>query len=146
VDYHEHVRIIYCKHKYSGHEKQSGLCCGAKNNKKEIGTMSENKEINKSMEKMDGAEIEQVAGGNDGCYGYNWVYGTVHDVVHYDASSCLTLRNCPNGDVMYTNAGKPMGWQNGESILVLPSSRQGNWIQAQWNGVIGWTNANYVWY
>ena len=98
------------------------------------------------MNKINNEELDQVAGGNDGMGSNRWVYGTVHDVVHYDASSCLTLRNAPDGAVMYTNAGKPMGWQNGESALVLPSSRQGNWIQAQWNGIIGWTNANYVWY
>ena len=100
-----------------------------------------------NLEKMNDQNLEQINGGNDGMGYYgSWVYGTVHDVIHYDASSCLTLRNCPNGDVMYTPAGQPMGWQNGDSILVLPSSRQGNWIQAQYGNTIGWTNANYVWY
>ena len=102
--------------------------------------MSENK-----MEKINAAEVENVSGGNGNGSVY-WVYGTVHDVVHYDASSCLTLRNIPGGDVMYTAAGKPMGWQNGDQILVNPASRQGNWVQAQYGSVIGWTNANYVWY
>ena len=90
--------------------------------------------------------LEEVVGGNDGMPSGSWVYGTVHDVVHYDSSSCLTLRNAPDGDVMYTYSGKPMGWQNGESALVQPSSRTGKWIKANWNGNIGWTNANYVWY
>ena len=91
-------------------------------------------------------DLESVVGGNDGMPSSGWVYGRVHDVVHYDASSCLTLRNVPNGDVMYTAAGKPMGWQNGDAALVQPSSRKGDWIRANWNGNIGWTNANYVWY
>ena len=98
------------------------------------------------IKKINSEELEQVTGGNDGMVSGGWVYGTVHGVVHYDASSCLTLRNVPDGDVMYTEAGKPMGWQNGDAALVQPSSRQGNWIRAQWNGVTGWTNANYVWY
>ena len=90
--------------------------------------------------------LNGVTGGNDGLPSGSWVYGTVHGVVHYDSSSCLTLRNAPGGDVMYTDSGRPMGWQNGESAMVKPSSRNGDWIQAQWNGVLGWTNANYVWY
>ena len=95
------------------------------------------------MNKMNSENLDNVAGGNSG-NGGDWVYGTVHGVVHYDSSSCLTLRNAPDGAVMFTNAGKPMGWQNGDSALVQPSSRQGNWVRAQWNGNYGWTNANYV--
>ena len=103
--------------------------------------MSENK-----MEKINATDIENVSGGVNGCNYVSWVPGTVHDVVHYDASSCLTLRNIPGGDVMYTDAGRPMGWQNGDTVLVNPASRQGNWVQAKYGSVIGWTNANYVWY
>ena len=99
-----------------------------------------------SNEKLNAEELKNVAGGNDGMYNDGWVYGTVHGVQHIDASSCLTLRDAPGGAVMYTEAGKPMGWQNGESALVQPSSRTGDWIRACWNGVYGWTNANYVYY
>ena len=116
---------------------------GQMKDKKGEKTMSE-------MEKMNVENLEEVTGGNDYGYGYgnNWVYGTVHGVVDYGpgTGSCLTLRDCPNGNVMYTNAGKPMGWQNGESILVCPGSRQGNWIQAKYGNTIGWSNANYIWY
>ena len=97
------------------------------------------------MKKLDNENLENVTGGYDE-WGTDWVYGTVHGVVAYDASSCLTLRDSPNGGVRYTDAGTPMGWQNGESILVQPSSRWGDWIMAQWNGYLGWTNANYVYY
>ena len=89
-------------------------------------------------------ELENISGGQDLLGG--WIYGTAHDIVHYDSSSCLTLRNAPDGDVMYRADGKPMGWQNGESVLVLPSSRTGNWIRANYCGNFGWTNANYIWY
>ena len=106
--------------------------------------MSENKNL-ETLNKVDASDLENVSGGL-GCNYGGWVYGTVHDVVYYDSSSCLTLRSYPGGDVMYTNAGQPMGWQNGESILVQPASRQGDWVKAQYGSVIGWTNANYVWY
>ena len=72
--------------------------------------------------------LNNVTGGNDGLPSGSWVYGTVHGVVHYDSSSCLTLRNAPGGDVMYTDSGRPMGWQNGESAMVKPSSRNDDWI------------------
>ena len=49
--------------------------------------------------------LNNVTGGNDELPSGSWVYGTVHGVVHYDSSSCLTLRNAPCGDVMYTDTG-----------------------------------------
>ena len=94
------------------------------------------------MNKVNAEDLEQVTGGYSGSG--DWVYGVVHGVIHYDASSCLTLRNAPDGAVMYTDAGKPLGWQNGDVALIQPSSRQGNWVRAQINGVTGWTNINYV--
>ena len=95
------------------------------------------------MNKINNEELDQVTGGGSG-NGGGWVYGTVFGVVHYDASSCLTLRNAPDGAVQYTNSGRPMGWQNGEAIPVRPASRQGSWIQASYNGTIGWVNAKFV--
>ena len=56
------------------------------------------------------------------------------------------IENIAGGNVKYTNAGRPMGWQNGECALIQPCSRQGDWVMAQWNGAIGWTNANYLYY
>ena len=103
--------------------------------------------MSENLNKVENLEnLENVSGGCDGCGDGNWCYATVHGVVHYDSSSCLTLRDCPNGSVMYTNAGRPMGWQNGECALIQPASRSGNWVKANWNGCIGWTNANYLWY
>ena len=98
------------------------------------------------MENIDLENLEGVAGGNDGLPSGNWAYGTVHGVVAYDSTACLTLRDAPGGNVMYTSAGKAMGWQNDDSIPVLPSSRNGDWIKAKYGTVVGWTNANYVWY
>ena len=103
------------------------------------------------MNKVNIEELGQAAGGNDGLgsgVGGGWVNGTVHGVQVYDndPSSCLTLRNAPNGEVLYNNAGKPLGWKNGDSIPVFPQSRQGNWIKAKKGNVTGWTNTNYVWY
>ena len=96
--------------------------------------------------KINGQELENVTGGNDGLVNGSWVYGTVHGVIHYDSTACLTLRNAPDGAVMYTDAGKAMGWQNGDTIAVQPSSRTGNWIRANYGGCFGWVNTNYVYY
>ncbi len=96
--------------------------------------------------KVNEKDLESVVGGNGGGFSGSWVYGTVHDVIHYDSASCLPLLNAPDGDVMYTASGRPMGWQNGENAYVQPSSRTGRWIKADWNGTIGWTNANNIWY
>ena len=103
--------------------------------------------MSENMNKINEENLESVSGGCEDCGNSgNWIYATVHGVVHYDSSSCLTLRDCPNGNVMYTDAGRPMGWQNGDCALIQPSSRQGNWVRANWNGCIGWTNANYLYY
>ena len=91
-------------------------------------------------------ELKNAAGGHDGSERSGYTYGTVHDVVHYDASSCLTLRDAPDGNVLYTDAGKPVGWQNGDSIQVAPGSKNGHWIKAVKGRFVGWVNSNYVWY
>ena len=100
------------------------------------------------MNKINNEELEKVTGGNDGMPsgGGDWTWGTVHDVVHYDSSSCLTLRDAPDGNVMYYDSGKPIGWQNGDSASVLLGSEQGSWVRARKDGYYGWTNRNYVWY
>ena len=49
--------------------------------------------------------LENVTGGNDGTKRIGFTYRTVHDVVHYDASSFMTMRDAPDGNVLYTNAG-----------------------------------------
>ena len=96
------------------------------------------------IEKLNLEETENVAGGNDGMG--RWVYGTVHGVVHYDSTSCLTLRDAPGGNVQFDTSGTAYGWQNGQSIRVLPASRQGDWIKASMGDMVGWVNANYVYY
>ena len=98
------------------------------------------------MNKINNEELVNVTGGNDGSERIGFTYGTVHDVVHYDASSCLTLRDAPDGNVLYTDAGKPVGWQNGDSIQVQPGSRTGHWIKAAKGNFVGWVNTNFVWY
>ena len=98
------------------------------------------------MNKINNEELVNVAGGNDGIERIGFTYGTVHDVVHYDSSSCLTLRDAPDGNVIFTDAGKPVGWQNGDSIQVQPSSRNGHWIKAVKGNFVGWVNTNFVWY
>ena len=57
------------------------------------------------MEKMN--NLENVTGGNDGTERLGFTYGTVHDVVHYDASSCLTLRDTPEGNDLIPMPKKP---------------------------------------
>ena len=87
--------------------------------------------------------LESVAGGNDGydrihdlsCF----IQRTVCNVVHYDSTSCLTLRKSPNGEIIYG-----CGWQNGDSILVHGSYSEGNWLFAYQNGKFGYVNGNYV--
>ena len=58
---------------------------------------------------------------------------------NYDITSCLTLRKSPNGEIIYG-----CGWQNGDSILVHGSYREGNWLFAYQNGKFGYVNGNYV--
>ena len=99
--------------------------------------------MSENMKNLNEENLESVAGGNDGMY---CVYGTVHDVVAYDSTACLTFRDAPNGNVMFDNSGTAYGWQNGQQILVYPDSRQGSWIKARMGDMIGWVNANYVWY
>jgi len=75
------------------------------------------------------------------------VYGTVHDIIHLDETSCLPLSNSPEGNILYGEDGRPLGWKNGELIFIHPTSRKGNWIMATYDHkVIGWVNAKYVWY
>ena len=96
------------------------------------------------LNKVDNFEnLESVAGGNNGydrihdlsCF----IQRTVCNVVHYDSTSCLTLRKSPNGEIIYG-----CGWQNGDSILVHGSYREGNWLFAYQNGKFGYVNGNYV--
>ena len=57
------------------------------------------------MEEM--KNLENVTGGNDGSERIGFTYGTVHDVVHYDASSRLTLRDAPDGNDLIPMPKKP---------------------------------------
>ena len=95
------------------------------------------------FDKINEQELDNAAGGNSGT---DWVHElsyfivrTVHGVVHYDASSCLTMRKSPNGEVIYG-----YGWQNGDSILVHGQINEGGWLFAYQNGVYGYVNGNYV--
>ena len=99
--------------------------------------------IKKVGKPLDEENLKAVSGGLGDCgsNGLGWIYGTVHDV-----DLCLTLRSSPGGDVMCLSTGQTIDWHNGQSILVQPCSRMGNWIRADWNGTNGWVNANYVWY
>ena len=83
--------------------------------------MSENMKVNEM-------NLEEVTGGHDGSERYGYTYGTVHDVVMYDSTACLTLRDAPDGNVIFTDAGRAVGWQNGDSIQQnrkLDHGRQG---------------------
>ena len=96
--------------------------------------------------KVDEMNLEEVTGGHDGSERYGYTNGTVHDVVMHDATACLTLRDAPNGYVIFTDAGRAVGWHNGDSIQVMPSSRTGSWIKAAKGRFRGWVDARYVWY
>ena len=96
------------------------------------------------FEKINEMELENAAGGNDsGTDWYhdlnNFVQRRVHGVVHYDSSSCLTLRREPNGSIIYG-----YGWQNGDTILVHKSFNENGWLFAYKNGKYGYVNGNYV--
>ena len=97
--------------------------------------MSELKNVNNE-------NLETVAGGSDydrihdlSCF----ITRTVCNVVHYDSTSCLTLRRSPNGEIIYG-----VGWQNGDPILVHGSYREGKWLFAYKNGKFGYVNGDYV--
>ena len=102
-------------------------------------------EKNFEMNEMNEQALENTAGGNDGGYDYvhdlsRFIVRHVHGVVHYDSTSCLTMRKSPNGEVIYG-----YGWQNGDEILVHGSYKEGGWLFAYQRGKYGDVNPNYVW-
>ena len=59
------------------------------------------------MNKINNEELVNVAGGNDGSERIGFTHGTVHDGVHYDASSCLTPRDALDGNALIPMPKKP---------------------------------------
>lgn len=94
------------------------------------------------INKVENENLEEVAGGS-GCDSVHdlsrFIQRTVCNVVHYDSTSCLTLRKTPNGEIIYG-----VGWQNGDPILVHGSYSEGCWLFAYKNGIYGYVNGNYV--
>ena len=78
------------------------------------------------INKVENENLEEVAGGS-GCDSVHdlsrFIQRTVCNVVHYDSTSCLTLRKTPNGEIIYG-----VGWQNGDPILVHGSYSEGCWL------------------
>ena len=109
--------------------------------------------VEEAFELSDDA-METVAGGkgtpmgNDPAdkyhYKKNFVTRKVKGVVRYDASAELTLRDKPNGKVLYG-----YGWQNGETILInkYKSTWRGNWVfvySKKNGGAFGYVNKDYI--
>ncbi len=93
----------------------------------------EKKELNEN-------ELEEVAGGAGYDYIHdlkNFVWKTVCNVIHYDDTACLTLREEPGGTIIYG-----IGWQNGDAIRVHREYRSQGWYFAYKNGVYGYVNPN----
>ena len=93
-------------------------------------------------EKLNKENLENVTGGAGYDYIHDlgrFVYRTVCNVVHYDSTSCLTLRREPDGEIIPN-----VGWQNGDSILVHGSYSEGKWLFAYINGIFGYVNGDYV--
>jgi len=99
-------------------------------------------------EKMNLEQLNEVAGGNDGMNRNDSIHNlanfelrTVCNVIHYDASACLTLRRSPNGEQIPN-----VGWQNGERILIHRSYREDGWFFAfdRKSGLYGYVNPNNI--
>lgn len=92
-------------------------------------------------------ELEQVSGGNDGLGSdsihnlKNFMTKTVCNVIHYDSTSCLTLRRTPNGEII-----PGVGWQNGDKILIHKSYYEQRWPFAydKKTGKYGFVNPNNI--
>ena len=89
--------------------------------------------------------LENVAGGSSKNQDYihdlsRFIVRHVHGVIHYDKTSCLTMRKAPDGEIMYG-----YGRQNGDEILVHGSYKEAGWLFAYQKGKYGYVNANYVW-
>ena len=100
-------------------------------------------EKNFEMNEINEQALEETAGGSKN-YDYihdlsRFIVRHVHGVVHYDSTSCLTMRKSPNGEVIYG-----YGWQNGDEILVHGSYTEGGWLFAYQRGKYGYVNPNYV--
>jgi diadenosine tetraphosphatase ApaH/serine/threonine PP2A family protein phosphatase len=81
-------------------------------------------------EKLNLEELEEAAGGAKKKVDYihdlnNFVARKVCNVIHYDATACLTLRRTPDGAII-----PGVGWQNDEMILVHKEYREGGWYFA----------------
>lgn len=77
-------------------------------------------------------------------YRGNFIKKHVCNVKKYDASSELTLRMSPNGQVLYG-----YGWQNGDVILVnkKKATRSGKWVFAystKKGGAYGYVNRDFI--
>lgn len=101
--------------------------------------MSDNKQA------LNDDQLEQVSGGvGNGSYDYlhdpkNFVTMTVCNVIHYDATACLTLRKSPNGEIIYG-----IGWQNGDKIEVHKDYKPEGWYFAKKGNTYGYVNPNNV--
>ena len=87
-------------------------------------------------------QLEQVAGGANNDYIHdlgNFLKKKVINVIHYDETACLTLRRTPGGTII-----QGIGWQNGDTILVLKDYRESGWYFAYKNGKYGYVNPNNV--
>ena len=101
-------------------------------------------EKNLEMNEINEQALEETAGGSKN-YDYvhdlsRFIVRHVHGVVHYDSTSCLTMRKSPNGEVIYG-----YGWQNGDELLVHGSYTENVWLFAYQRGKYGYVNPNYVW-
>ena len=91
-------------------------------------------------EKMNIENLEKVNGGYDYLHDLSlFTARRVCNVVHYDSTSCLTLRREPGGEIIPN-----VGWQNGDTIMVHQSFNSNGWLLACKNGIFGYVNADYV--
>ena len=99
-------------------------------------------------ENMNLEELQNVSGGNDGKNPVDPIHNlanfstrTVCNVVHYDATACLTLRKTPGGDQI-----PGVGWQNDDKILIHNTYTEGGWYFAYdtKSGLYGYVNPNNI--
>lgn len=99
----------------------------------------------KKTEEISDQELQEAAGGSSTGHDYvhdlsRFIVRHVHGVIHYDDTSCLTMRKEPGGEIIHG-----YGWQNGDEILIHGSYKEKGWYFAYQKGIYGYVNPNYVW-
>ena len=91
---------------------------------------------------LDLTELDSVSGGSGGDYIHDlscFIHKTVCNVICYDDTSGLTMRNSPGGDII-----PGICWRNGDAIMVHGQYSEDGWSFAYESGKYGYVDSKYV--